>query len=97
MQHFCAAQLLERIPRSMKLVPAFGLATSAKKEERDALDASRFLSRFTGVGALYACTLVHGYGVGVAVLVGVRETSTPLVWSPMTMTRPLRKPRMVLA
>ena len=37
------------------------------------------------------------YGVGVAVLVGVRETSMPFVWSPMTITRPFRKPRMVLA
>lgn len=40
---------------------------------------------------------VIDYGVGVAVLVGVRETSMPSVCEPSTTIRPLRKPRMVLA
>ena len=57
-------------------------------------DRSVLRSVMRGVSAV---TSTAHYGVGVAVLVGVREIMTSLAGSPRTMMRPFRRPSALLA
>ena len=70
--------------------------TRARLAQNIAAEKPRAAACATTLGDVIVPVL-RCYGVGVAVLVGVRETSMPSVCEPSTTIRPLRKPRMVLA
>ena len=97
--HFFPAQIQSSQPQkerdAVDCVPFFSSHPSIHFDE--SVSMKMHTAHFAYDHAPSCMVKVHGQGVGVAVLVGVRETATPLFWSPNTITRPLRSPRMVFA